>query len=67
MIKLIISYLIVSFKKLIVWLQLHPKMIASDNITTGRPPWRTESAHPCVTRQGAWSGGSEAWCPNWVG
>ena len=61
MIKLIISCLNVSFKKLIVWLQLYPKLIASDYITTGRPLGRTKAVHSCVTPQGAWSRGSEAW------
>ena len=61
MIKLIISCLNVSFKKLIVWLQLHPKLIASDYITTGRPLGRTKGVHSCVTPQGALSGGCEAW------
>ena len=61
MIKLIISCLNVGFKKLIVWLQLYPKLIASDYITTGRPLGRTKAVHSCVTPQGAWSRGSEAW------
>ena len=56
MIKLIISCLNVSFKKLIIWLQLPPKLIASDYITTGRPLGRTKAVHSCVTPQGAWSG-----------
>ena len=47
-----------------VWLQLHPKLIASDYITTERPLGRTKAAHSCVTPQGAWSGISEAWFPN---
>ena len=64
MIKLIISCLNVSFKKLIVWLQLHPKLIASDYITTGRPLGRTKGVHSCVTPQGALSGGCEAWLAN---
>ena len=64
MIKLIISWLNVSFKKLIVWLQLHPKLIASDYITTGRPLGRTKGVHSCVTPQGALSGGCEAWLAN---
>ena len=64
MIKLIISCLNVSFKKLIVWLQLHPKRIASDYITTGRPLGRTKGVHSCVTPQGALSGGCEAWLAN---
>ena len=63
-IKLIISCLNVSFKKLIVWLQLHPKLIASDYITTERPLGRTKGVHSCVTPQGAWGGGSEAWLAN---
>ena len=61
MIKLIISCLNVNFKKLIVWLQLYPKLIASDYITTGRPLGRTKAVHSCLTPQGAWSRGSEAW------
>ena len=64
MIKLIISCLNVSFKKLIVWLELHPKLIASDYITTGRPLGRTKGVHSCVTPQGALSGGCEAWLAN---
>ena len=64
MIKLIISCFNVSFKKLIVWLQLHPKLIASDYITTGRPLGRTKGVHSCVTPQGALSGGCEAWLAN---
>ena len=64
MIKLIISWLNGSFKKLIVWLQLHPKLIASDYITTGRPLGRTKGVHSCVTPQGALSGGCEAWLAN---
>ena len=64
MIKLIISCLNVSFKKLIVWLQLHPKLIAYDYITTGRPLGRTKGVHSCVTPQGALSGGCEAWLAN---
>ena len=64
MIKLITSCLNISFKKWIVWLQLHPKLIASDYITTGRPLGRTKGVHSCVTPQGAWSGGSEAWLAN---
>ena len=64
MIKLIISSLNVSFKKLIVWLQLHPKLIASDYITTVRPLGRTKGVHSCVTPQGAWGGGNEAWLTN---
>ena len=64
MIKLIISCLNVSFKKLKVWLQLHTKLIASDYITTGRPMGRTKSVHSFVTPQGACSGGSEAWLAN---
>ena len=64
MIKLIISCLNVSFKKLIVWLQLHPKLIASDYLTNGRPLGRRKGVHSCVTPQGAWSGGSEAWLAN---
>ena len=64
MIKLIISCLNVSFKKLIVWLRLHPKLIASDYITTGRPLGRTKGVHSCVTPQGALSGGCEAWLAN---
>ena len=64
MIKLIISCLNVSHKKLIVWLQLHPKLIASDYITTGRPLGRTKSVHSCVTPQGAWGESSEAWLAN---
>ena len=63
-IKLTISCLNVSLKKLIVWLQLHPKLIASDYITTGRPLGRTNAVHSCVTPKGTWSGGSEAWLPN---
>ena len=61
MIKLMILCLNVSFKKLIVWLQLHPKLIAYDYITTGRPLGRTKGVHSCVTPQGALSGGCEAW------
>ena len=64
MIKLTISCLNVSLKKLIVWLQLHPKLIASNYITTGRPLGRTKAVHSCVTPKGTWSGGSEAWLPN---
>ena len=61
MIKLFISCLNVSFKKLIVWLQLHPKLIASDYITTGTPLGRTKGVHSCVVPQGAWGEGSETW------
>ena len=64
MIKLIIFCLNVSFKKLIVRLQLHPKLIASDYITTGRPLGRTKGVHSCVTPQGAWGDCSEAWLAN---
>ena len=64
MINLIIACLNVSFKKLIVWLQLNPKLIASDYITTGRPLGRTKGVHSCVTPQGALSGGCEAWLAN---
>ena len=64
MIKLIISCLNASFKKSLVWLQLHPKLIASDYITTGGPLGRTKGVHSCVTPWGAWSGGSEAWLAN---
>ena len=64
MIKLILSCLNASFKKLIVGLQVHPKLIASDYINTGRSLGRTKAVHSCVTPQGAWSGGSEAWLPN---
>ena len=64
MIKLIISYLNISFKKLTVWLQLHPKLIASDYITTGRPLGRTKAVHSCMTPWGAKSGACEAWFPN---
>ena len=62
-IKLIISCLNVNFKKLIVWLQLYPKLIASDYITTGRPLGRTKAVHTCVTPQGAWSRGSDSTGP----
>ena len=64
MIKLIISCLNVKFKKLIVWLQLHPKLIASDYITTVRPLGRTKAVHSCVTPRGARGEGSEAWLAN---
>ena len=48
MIKLIISCLNVSFKMFIVRLQLHPKLIASDYITTGRPLGRKKGcSHMC--------------------
>ena len=64
MIKLIISCLNVSFKKLTIWLQPPPKLIAPDYITTGRPLGRKKGIHSCVTPQGAWSVGSEAWLAN---
>ena len=61
---LIISCLNFSFKKCIIWLQLHPKLIASDYITIGRPLGRTKAVHLWVTPQGAWGGGSEGWLAN---
>ena len=63
MIKVMIYCWYFSFTKL-VWLQLHPKLIASDYITIGRPLGRTKGVHSCVTPKGAWSGGSEAWLAN---
>ena len=64
MIQLIISWFNVSFKKLVIWLQLPPKLIAFEYITTGRPLGRTKAVHPCMTPQGVWSVGSEAWLAN---
>ena len=64
MVQLIIYFLSVSFKKLIIWLHLHPKLIASDYLTTGRSLGRTKGVHSCVTPQGAWSRGNEAWLAN---
>ena len=46
------------------WLQLHPKLTASDYITTGWLLGRTKTVHTCVTPQGAWDRGSETWLPN---
>ena len=58
-----ISCINVSSKKvIIVWLQLHPKLIASDYIATGRPLGRKNGVH--CPNSGSLSGGSEAWLAN---
>ena len=64
MIKLVISCWNVSLKKLLIWRQIHPKLIVSDFLTTGRPLRRTKTVHSSVTPQGAWSWSSEAWLAN---
>ena len=50
-----------AFIKLIVWLQLPPKLIASDYITTGTPLGAPKAGHSGATPPGAWGGGSETW------